>query len=113
MESKTRTYSVPKGLAQFVHDFDGGNGIQDVLTNAVVYGFDKLETRLFNESSKAIFENLEDGVLHFAETTELMVIDLDLPRSLDIRLRLTAKEYAKTSDELLCCCLVQSFTVTV
>jgi hypothetical protein len=113
METKTRTYSIPKGLAQFVHDFDGGNGIHEVLTNAVVDGFDKLEIRLLRESSIAIFKNLEGTVSYFAERTELMTIDLDLPRSMDIRLRLTAKEYAKSSDELLCCCLAQSFTVTV
>jgi hypothetical protein len=112
-KSVTISCQTPKGLAQFVHDFDSGNSLEEVLSNAVIDGFDKLETMLMTYSSKAIFDNLEGTVSFFAEKSELMTIDLVIPRTAEIKLRLTAKEYSKSPTELLCCCLAQSFTVSI
>jgi hypothetical protein len=112
-KSVTISCPTPKGLAQFVHDFDSGNSLEEVLSNAVIDGLDKLQTMLMTYSSNAIFKNLEDTVSFFAEKTEVVTVELILPRTVEIKLRLTAKEYSKSPTELLSLCLAQSFTVSV
>jgi hypothetical protein len=110
---KIGTYAIPNVLVALVHDFDSSRALAEVLSNAVLDGLDKIEDRLLRQSSVAVFNELDDQVSAFANQSDMVDIELSLPRTVYIKLRLTAKEYTKSPTELLCCCLAQSYSGTV
>jgi hypothetical protein len=105
-----RSYALPVRLVNTVI-FKGGGAAVASLREAASEGLKHLDERFFKESSTKILQELADKLdVGCYSYDGYGVYEVTMTRRLHVILRLTAKEYSKSADELLTLCLIQHLT---
>lgn len=104
-----RSFALPVRLVNTI--LLNENDPVSALTEASSHGLKLIDDRFFKESSQKIFDQLEAYLKnHYYHYDGYGVYEVVLSRRSLIILRLTAKEFSKSVDELLTLCLVQYLT---